>query len=589
MAGEKKKRIKGLFSKRKEEKRKKSGFVKDLKIAYRNLEDPRKYFTNILIPSIALGAIFFALPYILGMVLPAPVDLNPYMLATGGIVVIMLGVLYPYINWKNRENDINGKMHFFITHLRVLAISDLSLKDIMNILGGKTVYRSLGEELRKISVLSTQWKVPLAKAFRFVSDRTPSKMLRDFLDRFSQSLVSGVDHREFIEQEQGAVLEEYKTLYESSNENLTILNEVYVSLLIAIVFVMSFGLVLPMIIGAADMNTYVYASSFMMIIAEGLLLYLIKSMMPADEIWPLTGEKGDIQIRLYQIFIISVIASVVLGALLFYLRFNNDLIREMPMEILFSISITPLIIPGIKTFIEEENIFRRERNFLGFLPALGSIAAMRGGKIIESVHYLSEKDYGILTPHIRNLYKRLRTRIDDDAAWEWFGVDTGSNYIQRSSEMFREATYAAANPRDVAHMIAENIRKIRDLRIKKLSIIKTTVSLFAGITFGIAFCVYVSLVIAQRLNEIWLEAGEPFENLEQINIGSILTTVPPQLFSNIFIVVFIVLIIHSFMMALTIKTLRGSHILLTFLYFVPFVWVVSITEYVVTTFLGGYI
>jgi len=220
---------------------------------------------------------------------------------------------------------------------------------------------------------------------------------------------------------------------------------------------------------------------------------------------------------------------------------------------------------------------------------LGSIAAMRGGKIIESVHYLSEKDYGILTPHIRNLYKRLRTRIDDDAAWEWFGVDTGSNYIQRSSEMFREATYAAANPRDVAHMIAENIRKIRDLRIKKLSIIKTTVSLFAGITFGIAFCVYVSLVIAQRLNEIWLEAGEPFENLEQINIGSILTTVPPQLFSNIFIVVFIVLIIHSFMMALTIKTLRGSHILLTFLYFVPFVWVVSITEYVVTTFLGGYI
>jgi len=155
--------------------------------------------------------------------------------------------------------------------------------------------------------------------------------------------------------------------------------------------------------------------------------------------------------------------------------------------------------------------------------------------------------------------------------------------------MFREATYAAANPRDVARMITENIRKMRDLRLKKLSIIKTTVSLFLGITFGIAFSIYVSLVIAQRLNEIWLEAGEPFKNLQQINIGAILTTVPPQIFSNIFYIVFLVLVIHCLILSLTIKELRGSHLLITLLYFVPMVWIVSITSFVVTTFLGSYI
>jgi len=242
--------------------KKKREFLKQLKIAYRELENPKKFYTTILFPLIILSILMFSMPFILSILIPFHLDINPLTFILGGIIPILLGFLYPYVTWKNKENDINSKMHFFITHLRVLAISDLSLKDIINILGGKKVYGALGEELRKISILSTQWHMPLAKTFRFVSIRTPSKILKDFLDRFSQSLDSGVEHREFIETEQEAVLQEYKTIYESSNENVIILNEVYVSLLIAIIFVMSLGIVLPIIMGTEDMNTFIFLSSF---------------------------------------------------------------------------------------------------------------------------------------------------------------------------------------------------------------------------------------------------------------------------------------------------------------------------------------
>jgi flagellar protein FlaJ len=245
------------------------------------------------------------------------------------------------------------------------------------------------------------------------------------------------------------------------------------------------------------------------------------------------------------------------------------------------------LIVGVIVFIEEQNISRKERNFLSFLPALGSISTMRGGRINDSVYYLSEKDYGVLTRHIRNLYRRLRTRIDDNAAWEWFGVDTGSNYIQRSGEMFREATYAAANPRKVSRMISENIRKIRDLRVKKLTIVNTSIGLFAGITFGIAFAIYVSLIIARHLNAVMQPLGDPFAGLE-FNVGTaLLHSVPPELFDQNFIIIFFVLLIHCFMMALTLRLLRGSHKMVTLLYFVPFVWVVAITSYVVEVGFGG--
>jgi flagellar protein FlaJ len=566
--------------------------LKEIKIAYRSLDDRKKFIRSVFIPLIFLGVLVMCLPFLMQLLVSSQLQYNPITFIFAGTIPIILGVFYPYISWKNRESDINGKMHFFITHIRVLAISDLSLKDIINVLGGNKAYKSLGEEFRKISVLADQWRVPISKTFRFVGERTPSKILRDFLDRFSQSLDSGVEHREFIEHEQDAVLQEYKTIYEASNENIVILSEVYVSLLIAIIFVMSLGIVLPMIMGSQDMGSFIYVSSFMLLASEGMLLYLLRSMIPPDEMWHSTGEKGEIELSLLRTFkttlIVSVLLCVVLSISKVYL--SLPIISMIPIEILIVIGLTPLFIPGIKALREEEHMSRKERNFMGFLPALGSISTMRGGRINDSVYYLSEKDYGVLTIHIRDLYRRLRTRINDDAAWEWFGVDSGSNYIQRSCEMFRQATSAAANPRTVSRMITENIRKIRDLRVKKLAIVRTTSALLGGITFGIAFSIYISFVVARHLNSILItsKAGNPF-NGTTIDVGAILTTVPPEVFTQSFFLIFMVLIAHSFLMGLTIRSMRGSHFLVTFFYFIPFAWIVAITSVAVDIGLRGYL
>ena len=578
--------------KSKKEKKKTSdeqSFITQLQIAYRTLENPKKFYATILVPLVLMGVLVLLLPFLLPIIIGVALNLNYFIFVVGGTVLIFLGFIYPFVSWKNKENDINSKMHFFITHLRVLAISDLSLKDIINILGGKKAYGALGDELKKMSVLSTQWKLPLSKTFRFTSARTPSKILKDFLDRFSQSLDSGVEHREFIETEQEAVIQEYKTIYESSNENVVILNEVYVSMLIAIIFVMSLGIVLPIVMGTEDMNTFIYLSSFLLIISEGLLMYLLKAMIPQDEIWHVSEDQGNVEIKLKNYFKISAALSMLVGSVLFYLKYYMELpfLDILSFELLIAASISPLILPGFAAFMEERNISRKEKNFLSFLPALGSISTMRGGRINESVYYLSEKDYGVLTRHIRDLYRRLRTRIDDDASWEWFGVDTGSNYIQRSSEMFREATYAAANPRNVSKMISENMRKIRDLRVKKLTIVNTSIALFAGITFGISFSIYVSLIIGRHLNKVLMETGNPFQGTERINIGSILSFVQPEVYNQNFYVIFFVLVIHCLLMAFTLRVLRGSHNYVTLLYFVPFVWVVAITSFVVDVGFGG--
>jgi len=575
-------------SKSKTKKKKKKDRLRDLRNAYRGIEDPKKYLRNILFPLIILGIIVVSIPIILdsaGLKIAA----GQIQFTIGGFIPIFLGVLYPYINWKNKEVDINEKMHFFITHLRVLAISDLSLRDIINVLGGKTIYGNLGEEVRKISVLSTQWKTPLERAFRFISERTPSKILKDFLDRSSQSLASGVNHRDFIEAEQVGVMEEYKTMYESSNEIITVLNEIYVAMVTSIVFIMVFGIIAPMVAGG-DFSTYLYSTSFILIAAEACLLYFVYSFIPKDEIWHKSGKKSNKEKKINWFFRLSIIIVIIVGASLYLTRyvFVIPIIRAIPLEILVATSLTPLIIPGIMVLFEEEEISRREKSFIGFLPSLGAIATMRGGRVTQAVGYLSGKDYGVLTESVENLYKRLKTTINDTASWEWFGVETHSNFIQRFSEMFRESTFSAANPRKAAGMITENMRKIKNLRFKKLTILKTTNALFYGMTVGITLTIYVTLVISRHMNMMTAGIGNP---LGDVGVDlQILQAIPETTISSAFIIIFLVLVVHCFIIAFTMKILRGGHKFIIFFNFVPLVWSVAliavVTEISLSQFLG---
>ena len=556
--------------------------------AYRHLSDPNKYFKRILIPLVLTGIFIFILPYLLDL-LNVLINIDLLLFYLGGAIPIVLAILYPYILWKNKEVEINENMHFLITHLRVLSLAEMGLKDVIKLIGGKKEYGALGEEFRKISVLTTQWKSTLENAFRFIADRTPSKILRDFLDRFSQAIASGVGHREFIEREQESVMEDYKTMYESSNNVITILNEIYVAMLTSIAFLMVFGIISPMITGL-NVNTYVYTSSFVLIAAEACLLYFVYSFIPKDSIWHKLAKKSDREKQMRKTFYYSILISIILGVILLFLKFfiSSPMIAIIPYEILATISLTPLIVPGFYAIKEEDNIARREKNFMGFLPNLGSIAAMRRGKIIESLGYLSEKDYGILTEQIKRLYKRLKTRISGKESWEWFGAETNSNLIQRFSEMFREASQVAADPHKSSRMIVENMRKVRDLRFKKLTILKTTNSLFYGITLGITLTIYISLIIARHIGNATAQMGAVFENLQRTTgLGGILPSIPSEVFSNVFLIIFIVLLLHSFIMALTIKVLRGSHRLSILFYFVIMSWIVSLTAAATRYFLTG--
>ena len=83
-------------------------------------------------------------------------------------------------------------------------------------------------------------------------------------------------------------------------------------------------------------------------------------------------------------------------------------------------------------------------------------------------------------------------------------------------------------------------------------------------------------------------AGNPFEGTE-IEIGRVLSAVPPEVFQMTFLIAFFVLVVHSFILSFTLKMMRGSHPYVTLLFFIPMVWIVAITSVGVEIFIGGFL
>jgi len=78
----------------------------------------------------------------------------------------------------------------------------------------------------------------------------------------------------------------------------------------------------------------------------------------------------------------------------------------------------------------------------------------------ESLRQLIYHDFGPLTQNVRELYKRLNTRINKIRAWEYFAAGTGSNLIERFGTIFAEGTHLGGKPEVIGEIIGDNVMEI---------------------------------------------------------------------------------------------------------------------------------
>ncbi len=490
-------------------------------------------------------------------------------------------LIYPYLKIDNRKQEIDSKIPFFITNFGVLSISDVDRKEMLNIISKKKELKYLAKEIDKIYLLVNKWNRSLAEACRFSSKRTPSEVFSDFLDRFAYSQDSGENMEKFLFKEQETVMNDYESYYKSSLYDLDIFKELYVSIFLSLTFFMSFVIIIPFLVGY-DIFKAALAVLFFFLLVEVILVYAIKARVPVDPVWHSEDRvtKKDLQLIKFLLISIGLCVAVGIGVYLttvFPLSPVSSLVNRVPFQFLVALMFTPMLIVGFHARRIENNIKRKDENFPGFIRSLGGSASARGGAILESLKHLTSHDFGPLTGDIKSLYRRLFIRLSSKKSWMLFSAETGSSLIGTFSKMFVESVHLGSDPGKVGNIIADNFSRIFTLRKYKFQQTSSFVGIVYGLTAGIAFSMAMSFGIADVMNKMYTKLQV---DLPSSALSGILYTAPEASLQQVSLVIFAILVIHSFFSSLLIRIIDGGHLLNSFPNFVFLVWTSAIVMYV---------
>lgn len=529
--------------------------------------EPQTYLKRFGLPIIAFGFIFSFFLYLLFPTLfVGPTKYIPALLP---VICIIFAAYYPISIAEAKAARINNNMHYYITQMGAIAIAETPRIDIMRILSENKDYRDLADETKKIYNLVTVWNLSLADACKFIAQRTPSDIYEDFLDRFAQSLQSGEDIKDFLLAEQNVVMNEYESMYNGSLYAIEIVKELFVSMVMSLIFLASFAVIMPIITGMdAIMLMAIVVTVF--VATDLVILFFAKSKAPRDPTWQQRKDMTKSKLKLYRSIPVSLGGCLIVMIVVI-------LYGKITLPIAIAMILTPLVYTGYTAKNIEKGIRRRDTNFAAFIRSLGSSASAKGGMVDEALKALRAHDFGPLTGDVNNLYKRLNTRIGEIKSWHFFSTSTGSNLIQRFSVMFVEAKQLGGNTEIIGDMIATNFHRIVNLRKRRYQSASSLVGVLYGLTGGIGFTMYISLGVVDLMQKMFTNVDMP----PGMSIGMVLYTDVGNIETLSMMVLFIMLA-HSLISAILIRVVDGGHMLNATIDFVIMVWITGISAVVTT-------
>ncbi|WP_225333132.1 archaellar assembly protein FlaJ [Halomicrobium urmianum] len=569
-----------------------SEFVESLVEAYQRMHIPlERYVLFILLPSGAFFVLSIAAVVVLD--LPTAVTVPVPML---GLLALLAAVFYPKILVSQRRQQLNDRFHLLVTHMTVLATTKIDRMEVFRTLAEEEEYGELANEMRRIVELVDTWNQSLDDACRRRAKAVPSDAVSDFLDRLAYTLGAGQSLEDYLVSEQQQIIQNYKTVYQGTLDNLEVMKDLYLSMILSMTFALVFATVLPVLTGT-DPTMTVSAVIVMYVFVQSGFYLAIRSMAPYDPVWFHPEEyPSDVERRVDR----ATYVGVGLAGLLLFVSFGgmlglspvtlNDVyffLDGVPLAFYAATPITPLLLPGIVLRRQEKLIKARDEEFPSFIRALGATEGAKQSTTSMVLRTLRKKDFGPLTPNIDDLYKRLNMRIEPAEAWHYFTADCRSYLIQTFSEMYLVGREMGGSPKQLGELVAENMNEVLQLRQQRNQATTTLIGLLYGITAASTFAFFIGLQVVNILSSLSLDLNT--SNNPGFDAGSLIHTEVYDIPLIEFLLV-VIIMFGAMLSALMIRTTDGGHKANTYMHFVLLSWIGALTavatKYLVTQFLA---
>lgn len=544
-------------------------------------KNPMDFFIKFALPIMSAVIIFF---FVVMFVLQGLPRYIPYVVLALGFVFVMV---YPIVIFESKKTSIDENLHLFITYIGTISTIGIQ-RDILfrKMSEKKDMFGEISEIARKINYFAKSWNLGFSRTCRRLARVVPSSIMSDFLDRFAIMMDLGQDLEVFISDEQEAVMDDYSVNYRKSLENIKSLQEIFVSLTMALGFMMAIGLIMPLISGT-PIDTIVKFSLLGVVLLDFAMLGFVKMFIPEDRIVLEENNTSPEYREIVKYTYVVIPMSTFLLILMFYLNF-------FPFIVNVAVGLSPLFIIGVLAQQMETTVFKVDRIFPAFIRALGAIVDIKSGAILSAMNAIRVHDFGTMNPLIISLYRRLRTGNDKHRCWEIFGTESGSFLIYQFASIFAESTYLGGKAERIGELVSVNFTKLLSLRRLRIQLASGLRGALYGSLVGFTTSAYMAAELTQLLSNLF---SQPFSQVgDNSQMSGILAGVAPTAALEVDIGLIstylgIMVIIHSIVSALIIKIVDGGSLYSAFFDLVILIWIGAIISvvlpYALELFLPG--
>ena len=370
-----------------------------------------------------------------------------------------------------------------LTYMSSIATSNISRDKLFELASQQDGITA--KSMRKIHLLATNYGYDYSHATKLVAEEAHHPALKDFLTRLSNALRVGEDEEKFLRGEAERMVEVYTNKYQSDVETLKKWTDGYAALLVSVTLIIAVFLISTMLFKMGDLYTTSILAGALFCFVAFFGVYVIYRVAPYEVIThslEIKSEEQELARKMSVIILptlaITALISVVMG------------VEPWKIFLVVAALFAPIGVVGI---MDARKIERRDYDISAFLKSLGSTAGTVGTSLAVALEHLDKKSVGSLEEPVNRLHKRLINGINPKVCWRYFAGETGSELINKFTNVFLDATDLGGNPTKIGEIVAHSSLGIAILRAKRKLVstgfVKLVIPLHAAMT-GILMFIY---------------------------------------------------------------------------------------------------
>ena len=296
------------------------------------------------------------------------------------------------------------------------------------------------------------------EALRVVGEKTDEPEVRALLLRMAGTLAAGEPEHVFLAREAFVRGETWGNSYERAVQTLKTWTDAYVSLTLSAALIV--------VVAVISMMIYPVQTSFVVVLCGMAILatvagaWIIHRAAPKEiKTASLPGFSSRGQTLARGLFKLLFPAGLIVCGLLAWL--NVDLGWILLVASAFALP------PGLIIMWDDRKIERQDDDIAAVIRSLGAAAKAVGTSVSDAVSKLDMRSAASLHGAVKRLRARLNTGINNDLCWDKFVGETGSEQVNRSLRILRDAVEMGADPGtagDQASIYAMKVSLLRQRR-----------------------------------------------------------------------------------------------------------------------------